>query len=82
MRPLSLLSSPFRVLRLLAAFLALAVWASVGWFIEHSLLTFDFGAWYGQSSLVAVVLIAALALWAFRTSLGECLSFIGLPLKT
>ena len=50
--------------------LALAVWATCGWFIEHSLLTYEFGAWYGESSLVAVAVIAALALWAFHTSSG------------
>jgi hypothetical protein len=50
--------------------LALAVWATFGWFIEHSLLTYEFGTWYGESSLVAVVAIAAAALWAFWTSLG------------
>ena len=50
--------------------LALAVWATFGWFIEHSLLTYQFGAWYGESSLAAVVIISLTALWAFRTSLG------------
>jgi len=41
----------------------------VGAFIEGGLLTNDFGAWYGESSLVVVVVVSALALWAFRTSL-------------
>ena len=50
--------------------LALAVQGSVGVFIEYGLLTSDFGAWYGESSLVVVVVVSALALWAFRTSLG------------
>ncbi len=56
--------------------LALAVWASVGWFIEHGLLTNDLTAWYGESSLVVVTVVSALALWAFHTSLG------GRPLTT
>ena len=50
--------------------LAVAVWGAVGAFIECGLLTNDFGAWYGESSLVVVVVVSALALWAFRTSLG------------
>jgi len=50
--------------------LALVVTGAVGVFIERGLLTNDFGAWYGESSLVVVVVVSALALWAFRTSLG------------
>jgi predicted Ser/Thr protein kinase len=50
--------------------LALAVQGAVGVFIQYGLLTNDFGAWYGESSLVVVVVVSALALWAFRTSLG------------
>ena len=50
--------------------LALAVQGSVGVFIQYGLLTNDFGAWYGESSLVVVVVVSALAVWAFRTSLG------------
>jgi hypothetical protein len=50
--------------------LALAVQGAVGGFIEYGLLTNDFGAWYGESSLVVVVMVGALALWAFRTALG------------
>jgi serine/threonine-protein kinase len=56
--------------------LALAVQGAVGGFIEYGLLTNDFGTWYGESSLVVVVVVSALALWAFRTSLG------GRPLLT
>jgi serine/threonine-protein kinase len=36
----------------------------------ETLLTTDFSAWYGQSSWVLVALIAAAAVWGFRTSLG------------
>ena len=50
--------------------MALVVTGAVGVFIERGLLTNDFGAWYGESSLVVVVVVSALALWAFRTSLG------------
>ena len=38
--------------------------------LAQSILTADFGAWYGQSSLLAVLLVAALGIWAFRVSLG------------
>jgi serine/threonine-protein kinase len=61
--------------------LALAVWASVGWFIEHSLLTHEFGAWYGGSSLVVVAVIAALALWAFHTSSAGTVRSVAEPVK-
>jgi serine/threonine-protein kinase len=50
--------------------LALVVNNAVGVFVERGLLTNNFGAWYGESSLVVVVVVSALALWAFRTSLG------------
>ncbi len=33
-------------------------------------LTSDFGAWYGQSSLIVVLVASAFALWGFRQSLG------------
>ncbi|MBV9398863.1 MAG: serine/threonine protein kinase [Bryobacterales bacterium] len=36
----------------------------------QTLLTTDFTAWYGQSSWVFVSIVAAAAVWAFRTSLG------------
>jgi hypothetical protein len=51
--------------------LALAVWGSVGSLIERGLLTHEFGAWYGESSLIVVCIVSALAVWAFRTSLGR-----------
>jgi hypothetical protein len=34
------------------------------------LFTTDFAAWYGQSSWVFVAIVAAAAVWGFRTSLG------------
>jgi serine/threonine-protein kinase len=36
----------------------------------QTLLTTDFTAWYGQSSWAFVALVAAAAVWGFRTSLG------------
>jgi len=36
----------------------------------QTLFTTDFTAWYGQSSWVFVALVAAAAVWGFRTSLG------------
>jgi eukaryotic-like serine/threonine-protein kinase len=61
--------------------LAHVVFGAVGAFMDYGLLTNDFGAWYGESSLVVVVVISALALWAFRTSLGGQPLFSTHPLK-
>jgi hypothetical protein len=61
--------------------LAHAVFGAVGSFIDYGLLTNDFGAWYGESSLVVVAVVSALALWAFRTSLGGQPLFSAHPLK-
>jgi hypothetical protein len=36
--------------------------------LGESLLTSDFSAWYGQSSVAIVVILIALALWGFRVS--------------
>ena len=38
--------------------------------VINLLVTTEFSAWYGTSSLVAVIVVAALAVFAFRTSLG------------
>jgi serine/threonine-protein kinase len=38
--------------------------------ILRSVTTTSFTAWYGQGSFLAVLVLSALALWAFRTSLG------------
>jgi serine/threonine-protein kinase len=47
----------------------------VGLFVLDSLtawfLTTDFSAWYGQGSFAIVIGIVAIALWAFRLSLGS-----------
>jgi len=39
-------------------------------FATSALLTTDFTAWYGQSSLIGVIVMGVLSLWAFRVSLG------------
>jgi hypothetical protein len=39
--------------------------------IDWSILTGDFGAWYGHASLAASFIIGALTLYAFRVSLGN-----------
>jgi serine/threonine-protein kinase len=54
---------------------ALAVWVWVGQFVEHAMLTPNFGAWYGQSSLTAVIVVSATALWACYTAVGGRLAF-------
>ena len=40
-------------------------------FVDHAILTTDFAEWYGRSSLIAVLLVSALTIWAFRVSLGN-----------
>ena len=39
-------------------------------FLDHSILTNDISAWYGQSSLLSVLVVGAVTIWAFRVSLG------------
>ena len=36
--------------------------------LAQSVLTAELGAWFGHSSLLAILFIAALAIWAFRVS--------------
>ena len=59
----------FIMLRL--GFFALVVAVFVLDAMVGSFLTTDFSAWYGQSSLLVVILIGALAIWGFRLSLGS-----------
>jgi serine/threonine-protein kinase len=47
-------------------FLAMVIASSASQVIYQSILTRDLGAWYGRSSLVAVLLVSALAIWAAR----------------
>jgi predicted Ser/Thr protein kinase len=56
--------------------LVIVVMQCIQRFINHAFLTTDFTEWYGRSSLIAVVLVSALTIWAFRVSLG------GRPLLT
>jgi hypothetical protein len=51
-------------------FFVLAVWVFVGQFVEHAMLTPHLTAWYGQSTLIAIVVVSAIAVWGVRTSLG------------
>ena len=46
--------------------LAVVIGTSIYQLIAQSILGSDFGAWYGQSSLVVVLLVSALAIWAAR----------------
>jgi predicted Ser/Thr protein kinase len=39
-------------------------------FVDHTIFTTDFAAWYGRSSLLAVLVVSVLTIWAFRVSLG------------
>ncbi len=59
----------FIMLRL--GFFALVVASFVLDSMSASFFTTDFSAWYGESSLAVVILIAALALWGFRLALGS-----------
>jgi hypothetical protein len=59
----------FVLLRL--GFFALVVATFVLDSMSGSFFTTDFSAWYGASSLAAVILIAALALWGFRLALAS-----------
>jgi hypothetical protein len=51
--------------------LATMVFMSVMVLTDAALLTPDLTAWYGQGSLVAVIVVSAMAVWAFRVSLGS-----------
>jgi predicted Ser/Thr protein kinase len=50
--------------------LVMVVMQCVQRFVNHAILTTDFGEWYASSSLIAVILVSALTIWAFRVSLG------------
>jgi len=49
---------------------AASLFSTLSLLIDHSILTYDFGAWYGQSSLVATVILVAIALYGYYTALG------------
>ena len=46
------------------------VFSTLSQLIDWSILTNDFGAWYGQSSLVATLCLVAIGLYAFYAALG------------
>jgi hypothetical protein len=50
--------------------LVIVVWICVARFISHAVLTTNLTAWYGTSSLAAILVVAAVALWAFGVSIG------------
>ena len=39
--------------------------------IAQSVLGTDLGSWHGRSSLIAMLLVAGIAIWAFRVSIGN-----------
>jgi hypothetical protein len=39
--------------------------------VANCLPTSNFTAWYGQGAFLSVLVLVALAVWAFRTSLGD-----------
>jgi hypothetical protein len=49
---------------------AASVFSTLSFLLYTAVLTSDFGAWYGQSSLVAVTGIVALTLFGFYAALG------------
>jgi serine/threonine-protein kinase len=51
-------------------FLAALLTSFIGDAALHLFITTDFSAWWGESSLVAVVLLIGLALWGFKLALG------------
>ena len=50
--------------------LATVAFGTMSIFISRSVLTTNLGAWYGQSTLVAVVIVSGLALVVFRLALS------------
>ena len=51
--------------------LATTVFAFVMSLTDSALLTLDVSAWYGQGSLVALIVVIATAIWGARVSLGD-----------
>ena len=50
---------------------ASALFSCLSMLFDWSMFTSDFGAWYGRPSLAATLILAALTLYAFRTSIGR-----------
>jgi Protein kinase domain len=51
--------------------LVVVVMQCLAGFLGQAILTTDFAEWYGRSSLIAVLLVSVLTIWAFRVSLGS-----------
>lgn len=51
--------------------LAVTAWAFFGKLIDYGIVTTHVGDWYGESSLVVMVIVSGAAMWACRTSLGN-----------
>ena len=50
---------------------AAALFSCLSMLFDWSMFTSDFSAWYGRPSLAATMILAALTLYAFRTSIGR-----------
>jgi hypothetical protein len=62
-------------------FFALIVTVFVLDAMAGSFFTTDFSAWYGQSSLLVVILIGAMAIWGFRLATASRPLFTGAALE-
>jgi hypothetical protein len=49
---------------------AASLFSALSLTINRSILTYEFGAWYGQGSLVATVILVTIALYGFHAALG------------
>jgi serine/threonine-protein kinase len=47
--------------------------------VNNHFLTTDFGAWYGESSAIAVVILIAMAAWGFKLSVGGSPAAVAKP---
>lgn len=57
--------------------LAIMVMLFAAFLVLNNFATTDFAAWYGQSSWIVLAIIAAMAIWGFRTALGGRPLFAG-----
>lgn len=49
---------------------AASLFSALSLLINRSILTYDFGVWYGQGSLVGTVILVTIAFYGFHTALG------------
>jgi serine/threonine-protein kinase len=61
--------------------LTLVVATSAGQLMAQSILGIHFGDWHGRSSFVAVLLVSAVAIWAFRISVDQRALFPRVPVN-